>query len=198
MTGKWTFQFLVLIPGIWIISMLVNPTAEAAVNVGNSSWVWQNPLPQGKTLNAISCPSTSDCFAVGDLGTILVTTNGGTLTPTFSGQPSPTTQTLRGISFPTTSTCVAVGDSGTVVTLFSSSWTLQQSTGIPEEVEGPFTRRSRTRPHRFACFHGDERSNGTTGASRSVSPGTAMSSRIVSTRISVFGNSGLTGSAASA
>jgi photosystem II stability/assembly factor-like uncharacterized protein len=98
---------------------LTNPTAGAAVNVGSSSWVWQNPLPQGDTLNAISCPSASTCFAVGDLGTILVTTNGGT---TWSGQASPTNETLRGISCPSTTICYAVGDAGTIIKTDGSGW----------------------------------------------------------------------------
>jgi hypothetical protein len=49
------------------------PNSEAAVSVGSSAWIWENPIPQGNTLNAVSCPSLSVCFAVGDQETILAT-----------------------------------------------------------------------------------------------------------------------------
>jgi hypothetical protein len=40
-------------------------------------WEWETPRPQGNQLYALSCPSASTCFAVGEAGTILATTNGG-------------------------------------------------------------------------------------------------------------------------
>jgi len=46
----------------------------------NAQWFWQNPLPQGNSLNSLQCVSFSDVnngVAVGDGGTILKTTNGG-------------------------------------------------------------------------------------------------------------------------
>ena len=61
---------------------------EAAVNVQSSAWTWQNPQPQGNGLNSVSCPTVTVCFAVGNLGTILATTNGGS---TWTGEASPTT-----------------------------------------------------------------------------------------------------------
>jgi photosystem II stability/assembly factor-like uncharacterized protein len=107
-------------------ALLSTPFAHGAVNVGSSSWLWQNPLPQGDNLNSISCPSGTICYAVGELGTILNTINGGT---TWRSQPSTTNVTLRGISCPSTTTCVAVGDGGTVVYTNSSGavWSKQTS-----------------------------------------------------------------------
>jgi len=111
-----------------ISTTLTVATAEAAVNIGSSSWVWQNPLPQGDTLNAISCPSASTCFGVGDHGTILVPINGGT---DWAGQFSPTTQTLRGVSCPNTTTCNAVGDAGTILKTDGTGWFQQpQPSGL--------------------------------------------------------------------
>ena len=42
-----------------------------------SQWFWQDPLPQGNTLNDIFLISSSKAVAVGTLGTIMVTENGG-------------------------------------------------------------------------------------------------------------------------
>jgi hypothetical protein len=65
-------------------SAILTPHAGAAINAG-SNWTWQNPLPQGYTLNAISCFTTNNCIALGDNGIIIATTNGGT---TWAGDPS--------------------------------------------------------------------------------------------------------------
>ena len=41
------------------VGILTIPTA-AAINVGSGPWVWQNPVPQGDTLNAVSCFTTNN------------------------------------------------------------------------------------------------------------------------------------------
>jgi photosystem II stability/assembly factor-like uncharacterized protein len=120
------FNGLALTLGIVFSAVVLGTNAEGAVHIGGSAWIWENPTPQGNSLNAVSCPSLNVCFAVGDLGTILTTTNAHTINPTFSGQPSPTTQTLRGISCASTMICVAVGDNGTILTTSTggASWNL--------------------------------------------------------------------------
>jgi hypothetical protein len=100
---------------VWILAAGVTLTAfgaNAAVNLGSSSWVWQNPLPQADNLNGVSCPSATICYAVGDLGTILATTNGGAA---WNGQNSTSSANLQAVSCPSTTICVAVGDGGTVL-----------------------------------------------------------------------------------
>lgn len=52
------------------------PASGASVQVGASGWLWGNPLPQGNSLNAASFAGLSG-YAVGDFGTILATTDGG-------------------------------------------------------------------------------------------------------------------------
>ena len=42
-----------------------------------SGWFWQNPLPQGNDLLAVSFTDANTGTAVGSGGTILRTTNGG-------------------------------------------------------------------------------------------------------------------------
>ncbi len=62
-------------------------------SVANAQWFWQNPLPQGNTLYSVKYISATVGWAVGDLGTILKTTDGGT---TWSSQTSGTTNNLWG------------------------------------------------------------------------------------------------------
>ena len=113
-----------------LLLALTPPWAKAAINVGSSSWVWQNPLPQGDGFNAISCPSTSICYAAGNEGTILYF-NG----TSWTGQSSTTTANLHGISCPSLTTCFAVGDFGTIVATNTSgsSWQAQNS-GTPNNL----------------------------------------------------------------
>jgi len=42
-----------------------------------SQWTWQNPLPQGNQLYSVNFPDADTGYAVGNLGTIIKTTNGG-------------------------------------------------------------------------------------------------------------------------
>jgi photosystem II stability/assembly factor-like uncharacterized protein len=42
-----------------------------------SGWFWQNPLPQGNTLNCISILPSKKIVLGGDYGTILISTNLG-------------------------------------------------------------------------------------------------------------------------
>jgi photosystem II stability/assembly factor-like uncharacterized protein len=132
MRQKRIFERLTPLLGIVIGASVIHPAAMGAVNVGSSSWVWQNPLPQGDNLNAISCPSTNICYAVGNEGTILHF-NGSS----WSSQFSTTTANLNGISCPSTTTCFAVGDFGTIVATNTSgsSWKKQNS-GIPSNLTG--------------------------------------------------------------
>jgi hypothetical protein len=124
MQQKRMFEWLAPVLGVTVIAMLINPAAEAAVNVGSSSWVWQNPLPQADWLNAISCPSTNICYAAGNEGTILYF-NGSS----WSSQSSTTFANLHGINCPSTTTCFAVGDFGALVATNTSgsSWHVQNS-----------------------------------------------------------------------
>ena len=55
---------------------------------GQTSWQWVNPLPQGNLLNGVTSVNQDTLFAVGDNGTIIKTSNGGTtwlVTPTAGG-----------------------------------------------------------------------------------------------------------------
>ena len=68
------------------------------ITAGSSSgqWVWQNPLPQGNTLQDFSFIDTTNGFAVGARGTILRTTDGGN---NWDILASDTNDDLYGVSF---------------------------------------------------------------------------------------------------
>jgi photosystem II stability/assembly factor-like uncharacterized protein len=79
--------------------------ASANVQVGSSGWQWGNPLPQGNRLSAMSFVGTTG-YAVGDFGTLLQTTDGGT---TWSGLPAGTFSNLSEVQAVDATTMVAGG-----------------------------------------------------------------------------------------
>jgi hypothetical protein len=71
--------FARVVVGMTMCALLGVPRASAQVYLGSSPWVWQNPLPQGNDLQAVTCSSAGgslSCIAVGDLGTIIFGTAG--------------------------------------------------------------------------------------------------------------------------
>jgi photosystem II stability/assembly factor-like uncharacterized protein len=97
-----------------------------ALSASQDGWFWQNPLPQGNTLNSVKFISASVGWAVGDYGTILRTTDGGI---TWTLQIRGTTNNLSGVSFTDANTGTAVGDQGTILrtTDGGTTWTSQTS-----------------------------------------------------------------------
>src|SRR6266849_268151 len=49
----------------------------SSASLAQSGWFWQNPLPQGNPLMAVSFVDANTGTAVGEYGTILRTTDGG-------------------------------------------------------------------------------------------------------------------------
>ena len=89
-----------------------------------AQWFWQNHLPQGNNLKAVYFVSSTVGGAVGDFGTILRTTDGGT---TWTSQTSGTTSDLWDVSFIDANTGIAVG--GTILRTIDggTTWTSQTS-----------------------------------------------------------------------
>src|SRR5262245_36536149 len=79
------------------------------ISTASSDWFWQNPLPQGNDLWAASAPDANTIIAVGDLGTIVRSTDGGA---TWTASFGATTATLLALSFVDAYTGTAVGGSG--------------------------------------------------------------------------------------
>jgi photosystem II stability/assembly factor-like uncharacterized protein len=77
-----------------------------------SQWHWQHPIPTGNTLNDIHMFDENTAVAVGDVGTIIKSTDGGT---TWGCIFSGTTNNLHSSHFVDSNTGWAVGDSGTIL-----------------------------------------------------------------------------------
>ena len=69
-------------------------------------WTWQNPQPQGNDLRAVSFSGSTAATAVGDCGSILRTTDGGS---SWSAQSCPHHYDLRAVFFRNDDVGVAVG-----------------------------------------------------------------------------------------
>src|SRR5436305_1606039 len=72
------------------------------------------PVGGANNVNGVVCPSTDICYAVGDGGTLLVSTDGGQHW-TDESQSIGGKHPLNGIACPSTSICYAVGDGGTLL-----------------------------------------------------------------------------------
>jgi len=92
----------------------------------SSDWKWQNPYPQGNPLYSVKFLSTDVGWSVGECGTILKTTDGGT---TWIQQSSKTTNVLLSVSFTDSNNGTVVGDFGTILktTNGGSTWSSQSS-----------------------------------------------------------------------
>ena len=93
----------------------------------SGTFVRQTPAPDanfGDDLRDIACPEPAACFAVGDEGQILATTDGATWTSERKGlvpvtpgnRTDPAVATLRAATCSDAGACVAVGDEGSVAT----------------------------------------------------------------------------------
>ncbi|MCF8419728.1 MAG: T9SS type A sorting domain-containing protein [Melioribacteraceae bacterium] len=96
-------------------------------------WEWQNPLPQGNTLNDISYMNSNYNYswAVGEGGTILRQV----LLTNYTVQESGTTENLNGVFTLDENNCVVVGDGGTILktTDAGNSWT-QKTSGVTQNL----------------------------------------------------------------
>ena len=82
------------------------------VRVTTAQWFLQNPLPQLQDLHSVMFPSSSVGYAVGNWGTIIKTTNGGTNWTVLS---SGTGMGFLSVYFTDPDTGYVVGISGTIL-----------------------------------------------------------------------------------
>ncbi len=80
-----------------------------------SQWTWQNPLPQGNTLSSVYFCSANIGYAVGDVGTILKTINGGTTWTTLPCGIPYSPPHLASVYFTDANTGYAVGSGGVIL-----------------------------------------------------------------------------------
>ncbi len=78
----------------------------------NAQWFWQNPLPQGNHLTTICFTDENEGWTVGTNGTILHTTDGGSIWET---QNSGSDEYLLSCFFINSNTGWAVGSNGIVI-----------------------------------------------------------------------------------
>lgn len=74
-------------------------------------WIWQNPLPQANSLNALTFTDTKTGYAVGDNGAVLKTADGG-LTWAFDAVGY---SRFEAVQFPEENVGFATGEKGTVI-----------------------------------------------------------------------------------
>ena len=123
---------VVLVSLVIVLPLVFVPNAAAWVSTGDGSWFWQNPLPQGNALYGLSFSDELHGWAVGEFGTIVATSDGGT---TWTGQISKTTVTLRGVSFPDAAHGWVVGSGGYVSRTVDggATWTTPDS-GVTQNL----------------------------------------------------------------
>lgn len=95
-----------------MIKLVMFTAILLAINTITAQWEWQLPVPQGNTLNDVYLITPSIGFAVGELGTIIKTEDGGV---TFQVQDSDVQVNLNAIKFLSTQYGFAVGDGGTIL-----------------------------------------------------------------------------------
>ncbi|MBW1786259.1 MAG: hypothetical protein JRK53_06510, partial [Deltaproteobacteria bacterium] len=96
------YRLFTIILTISVFVLMAQPAGAAA------TWQWENPLPQGNHINGIWGASSSNVFAVGELGTILHY-NGSKWSVMSSG----TTVTLKSVWGSSGTDVFAVGNFGT-------------------------------------------------------------------------------------
>ena len=99
-----------------VLSTAMALVAPAPALAQEGGWQWQNPWPQGNTLNAVWGVGKNDVYAVGEWGTVLHY-NGSTWTSMASG----TTATLNGV-WGSGKDDIFVAGSGVVVHYDGTTW----------------------------------------------------------------------------
>ena len=131
--------------GVWGLTVTIksgNAGSRLAGNVSNRTadgsssreWIWQNPLPQGNTLQDFSFADTNNGFAVGARGTILKTTDGGNNWEIIAGE---TEDDLYSVSFTDSNIGTVVGNFGAILrtTDAGNHWAIQRE-GISDVLYG--------------------------------------------------------------
>ncbi len=111
-----------------------DPLGRLTQAAGPPGDLWlTRPTTTTHILNGAACPSVSVCYAVGNSGVILGSTDGGA---TWSGQSSGVTSALNAVACPSAATCYAVGDGGVIrmTNTGGASW-VSSSSGITTNLE---------------------------------------------------------------
>jgi photosystem II stability/assembly factor-like uncharacterized protein len=101
--------------------------------LANDEWVWQNPIPQGNRLMDVDFVDPSTGTAVGLLGTIIHTTNGG---ETWTPQSSGARRLLTGVSFADAGNGIITSGSVVLRTADGGESWISQVAGTTESLRG--------------------------------------------------------------
>lgn len=109
---------------------------------GQSSWFWQNPVPQSNYMYNIQALNDNLFFSVGQGGIIQKTTNGGA---NWSIYPTGITSELRGLYFIDNNTGYVTGASGRIFKTTNSgvNW-IEQTSGVTAALNSVYFRNSTT------------------------------------------------------
>ena len=107
------------------LNYLIKPVTKVmAVTTGFPRWEWQNPNPTGANLNSIYAYNSNMSWAVGDAGTIIETTNGGT---NWTLEYPIVSNNLNYVLGGNPSNVWAVGDAGKILKYNGVSWSSESS-----------------------------------------------------------------------
>ena len=125
-TRRRTYKILGLALLLLTLALALPTTASAFISTGDGAWVWQNPLPQGNDLSAVTFVDATHGWAVGGNGVILATADGGA---TWSAQSSGSDAGLSDVAFPDATHGWAVGGNGVILATADggATWSAQSS-----------------------------------------------------------------------
>ncbi len=109
-TCRWVYASLAAI--VLLAMMIPLQTPAPAAPAACPDFYWQNPLPQGNSLNDIEVIDAVTAVAVGDHGTILKTTDGGA---SWVSLPSGTDLDLAAVSAANQNVIYVTGDDGIIL-----------------------------------------------------------------------------------
>jgi photosystem II stability/assembly factor-like uncharacterized protein len=87
---------LALVVALIVSGVALPSSALATISTGDGVWKWQNPLPQGNSINGAFFLDAQAGWLVGDRGTIIHTGDGG---GSWTSQQSGTTFRLKSVTF---------------------------------------------------------------------------------------------------
>lgn len=103
-----------------------------------STWIsLDNPaLDNGTALHAVSCPTSTTCFAVGDNGYIIATEDASDPVPAWSLRSATFGLSLNAISCLDAADCTAVGTQGTILRTTDGYWWQPVDSGTTTTLNG--------------------------------------------------------------
>jgi len=109
-----------------LTTLILGAAVLAPAQANAADWRWSNPLPQGNELSGVAFADADHGWMVGDYGTVLVTSDGGT---TWTRQDTGTTEHLYALDFTDALHGWAVGSAGTILVTSDggTTWTPQTS-----------------------------------------------------------------------